>query len=862
MVALCASKNIYAQTPLALLSDIADADGAIRGNYSGDIYVVDTPPNSNPYHTLLADIDNASITLDANMDMEWWNSYALTLKSSNLYSATLNFNTDSILDTTSAGQTSLFVNGENSKLIMNQGAVYISNNSKIVLEGGVANYDYHVVNENNAPVGFVNLLKDTTGVGTINLTGIGGNMSQDLATDSNFSGTVNLGNVTTLVGFDAAQGTINTAAPATVATTTFTGKVTAATLNTNNQVIFSGNNAELNANLFIASTGELVLDQTQDTTYAKDISGTGTLIKNGTNTITLTGNNTSSGATTINSGSIVTRNNGRISTGALTVNSTPGGGYYGLDLGNNQAVKSLTGTGTVNIASGKTFTIGDTSNADSTFSGSISGEGAVTKTGTGTLVLSGSNTYAGMTEIQGGTLELSGSLTSNLLTLYDRTSFKASNGLHSLDNGELHVHGQAAYIGALSAKNALLNFYIPTTMSGGSTLLTVTGAADIGGSTVNVGIEGGSSSLRKGDTITLINATSLAGTPANTIANGHGMQGVSLLYDFTLSTNANQLLATLAGTDVNPQTKALSEGRLGGMAFVTQGADILTGTGMQSMQIAAEGTNSTSGFGLIQGSTQRIKTGSHVDVDGLSLLAGVATPHAFNQENLTAAAFFEAGWGNYDSYNSFANAASVYGNGDTSYYGVGIMGKLDMSNGFYTDSSLRVGRVETDFNSGDMRNPITGQAANYDSKSTYYGASISLGKIIPLDEQKRLDIYGRYLWTRMNSENVTVVGDRFNFDAINSHRVRAGVRYLNLLNTTNSFYVGAAYDYEFDGDANGSVHGYRLESPSLKGGTGIFELGVTARPQDNERLSIDMGINGYVGQREGVAGSVKVNYVF
>ncbi len=41
-----------------------------------------------------------------------------------------------------------------------------------------------------------------------------------------------------------------------------------------------------------------------------------------------------------------------------------------------------------------------------------------------------------------------------------------------------------------------------------------------------------------------------------------------------------------------------------------------------------------------------------------------------------------------------------------------------------------------------------------------------------------------------------------------------------------------------------------------------LKVGMTLKPQNNDRLSINMGLQGYVGQREGIAGSVKVNYAF
>ena len=91
-----------------------------------------------------------------------------------------------------------------------------------------------------------------------------------------------------------------------------------------------------------------------------------------------------------------------------------------LDLnGNAQTVGSLSGAGSVmNGASGvtATLTINKTSGS-STFSGAISDGGAgnaisVVKTGAGTQVLSGANTYTGLTTVSNGRLDLAGSLTS------------------------------------------------------------------------------------------------------------------------------------------------------------------------------------------------------------------------------------------------------------------------------------------------------------------------------------------------------------------------------------------------------------------------------------------------------------------
>jgi autotransporter-associated beta strand protein len=133
------------------------------------------------------------------------------------------------------------------------------------------------------------------------------------------------------------------------------------------------------------------------------------------------------------------------------------------------------------------------------FGGVINGTGGITKTGAGTLTLSGINTYTGMTTVSEGTLTLTGSIISDRLTLHNGTTFDANLGMVP-NLAQLDVHGSVTYNGNLNVTNGILNFYLPTTFVAGGTLLNVTGAADITGATTNVGVEGSSSPpLQKGD---------------------------------------------------------------------------------------------------------------------------------------------------------------------------------------------------------------------------------------------------------------------------------------------------------------------------------------------------------------------------
>ena len=92
---------------------------------------------------------------------------------------------------------------------------------------------------------------------------------------------------------------------------------------------------------------------------------------------------------------------------ATPVNITSSGAKLDLN-GNNQTIGSLAGVAgsLVSLGSGVLTTGGN--NTSTTFAGVISGGGGITKTGSGTFMMSGSNSYLGTTSVQGGTLRLQG----------------------------------------------------------------------------------------------------------------------------------------------------------------------------------------------------------------------------------------------------------------------------------------------------------------------------------------------------------------------------------------------------------------------------------------------------------------------
>jgi len=161
-----------------------------------------------------------------------------------------------------------------------------------------------------------------------------------------------------------------------------------------------GNTVSLQGN--ITDDAILVFDQALPGTYGGVISGGGSLTKQNVGTLTLSGVNTYSGTTTIASGTLqLGVGNALPSTTAVTVTGT-------LNMnGLTDTIGSLAGGGNILNDSSLGGLIVGGNGASTLFSGTISGTGGLTKLGGGTFTLSGVNTYAGLTTVSAGRLNVS-----------------------------------------------------------------------------------------------------------------------------------------------------------------------------------------------------------------------------------------------------------------------------------------------------------------------------------------------------------------------------------------------------------------------------------------------------------------------
>lgn len=169
----------------------------------------------------------------------------------------------------------------------------------------------------------------------------------------------------------------------------------------------------------IINNGTLVYNRIGTTfTYSGIISGSGSLVKEGTGTQLLGTPNTYSGGTTINAGEFQIGSSNAFGTGPLTLT----GGSITARFANRNVPNSVTLSGdfTLNTAtaggnvltlsgntdlSGASRTISVANTGGSAITGVIS-NGGLTKAGTGTLTLTGINTYTGPTLISEGRLQI------------------------------------------------------------------------------------------------------------------------------------------------------------------------------------------------------------------------------------------------------------------------------------------------------------------------------------------------------------------------------------------------------------------------------------------------------------------------
>ncbi|MDO8544212.1 MAG: autotransporter-associated beta strand repeat-containing protein [Opitutaceae bacterium] len=375
-------------------------------------------------------------------------------------------------------------------------------------------------------------------------------------------------------------------------------------------------------------------DGTSTIDFTGVVSGTGNITKTGDGTVTLGGSgaNLFLGTATVNAGTLALAKTG----GALAINGNiiigDGSGTDTVRLdGANQIASTSTvtlndsgGTPTLNLngysqtlgsissantgaqvllgspGSATTLTVGDASST--TFAGVISGgnNAALTKTGTGSVTLSGANIYAGATNITSGVVSVQNNSGLGATT----TGTFVTSGAELQLSGGLTIGGEALSIngaGGGGTAGALNNVAGSNTFGG---VVTIASASTIKNSAAGttLTLSGGTSSANNALTIAGAGNTTISGN----IANGTG----------TL-TKAGSGTLTFSGATGTVGTTALNAGAIsvGGSSVLNTGAfSSVAGTTLtiaSGGSVAANYSGGTTYFsGAMAGAGEFQKTGA------------------------------------------------------------------------------------------------------------------------------------------------------------------------------------------------------------------------------------------------------------
>ena len=344
---------------------------------------------------------------------------------------------------------------------------------------------------------------------------------------------------------------------------------------------YTGTNASTDRNFTLTNGTTSTISVTTSTETltlsGSAAAGNGSITKAGAGTLALTGASSHSGNTTVSAGTLALGNVNALQNSTLNTGSS----------GSQVVTLTVAGTNTYNLgglAGSDDLSLGANSisvgsnNADTTFSAVISSTGGgFTKTGSGTLILSGANTYTGITTINSGTLQLgagsttgqisaSGDIVNNANLVFNRSnSFSfagnmSGSGNTTISSGTLRLNGTAntdRLSGTILINGGTLNYQTANDhqIANSANLSVSSGAVDFAAreELINsLSISGGTITIGSG-TLTLNAAssftggvTTISGTAGRIITAGTTTLGSATL-DYSHASSNNSKALVLGG---------------------------------------------------------------------------------------------------------------------------------------------------------------------------------------------------------------------------------------------------------------------------------------------------------------------------
>ena len=394
--------------------------------------------------------------------------------------------------------------------------------------------------------------------------------------------------------------------------------------------ILQGHSGSLVGN--IVNNASVVFDQAATGVYAGVMSGTGDLRKTGSGTLVLTGANSYRGGTTVQAGTLQGHSGSLVGTivnnASVVFDQAVTGVYAGVMSGTGDLRK--TGSGTLVLTGANSYRGGTTVQAGTlqghsgslvgnivnnasvvfdqavtgVYAGVMSGTGDLRKTGGGTLVLTGANSYRGGTTVQAGTLQghsgsLVGNIVNNASVVFDQAgagvyagAMSGTGTLRKTGGGTLVLTGANSYRGGTTVQAGTLQGHSGSLV--GNIVNNASVVFDQAGAGVYAGAMSGTGALRKtgGGTLVLTGANSYRG---GTTVQAGTLQGHS---------------GSLVGNFVNNASVVFDQAGAGVYAGAMSGTGALRKTGGGTLVLT--GANSYRGGTTVQAGTLQGHSGSLV----------------------------------------------------------------------------------------------------------------------------------------------------------------------------------------------------------------------------------------------------------
>ncbi len=485
--------------------------------------------------------------------------------------------------------------------------------------------------------------------------------------------------------------------------------------------------------------------------------------------------------------------------------------------------------------------------------------------------------------IYGGYVGGSGEVSGNEINVYGGDLSDANIYAGYLGgNTDLYGSGNSLnfYAKDITAQNVggfdRLSFYLPSNVSDGDTVLTLTDGAgtSLDRTKISLSTTGGST-LREGDSVILMQ-------------NNNGM---NFDLDAINRENPNAIISHGISWDNYASFESISNG--GGTTGLKVNVGAMTTDGLKR-QTQLLGSGVLSAISQLDYGTARILewlppeevelrnikhttpfeifAGTGGSVINMNTGGGSKLKTKDGGQNIGVARVLENRHGLFifapitdygaDTYKS-SLSDGTRGGGNSQYFTAGLIARQWNTGGTYYEASFRAGEMKTGFVSDNFKTAQGNTHISYKTHAPCYAGHIRIGWRGKVSPNNVMDIYGIYSQNHVGGIEAEITpNEKYTFESTDSKKIRLGARLTRDVGEYNRFYSGIALHHEFGGEVHGHYMGFDTRKMQLKGTSGMIELGWQRKPAQNSAVMVDTALVGWIGRQKGMAMHFKVKRDF